>query len=69
MSLVIVSKSNGKIQTGEEVVRDRSFSTQRKIFRKAIISYTPIRTRTCVYQGVRNVRFLESFVYTLLNDP
>ena len=29
----------------------------RQIFRKANISYPLIRTPTCVYQGVRNVRF------------
>ena len=29
----------------------------RQIFRKTNISYPLIRTRTCVYQGVRNVRF------------
>ena len=31
----------------------------RQIFRKTNISYPLIRTRTCVYQGVRSVRFLE----------
>ena len=31
-----------------------------QIFRKTNISYPLIRTRTCVYQGVRNVRFLEN---------
>ena len=39
----------------------------RKIFRKTYISYLPIRTRTSVYQGVRNVRFWENFAY-VLND-
>ena len=34
-------------------------------FRKANISYTLIRTRTCVYQGVRNVSFSECFAYVL----
>ena len=28
-----------------------------QVFRKANISYLLIRTRTCGYQGVRNVRF------------
>ena len=32
----------------------------RQIFRKTNISYPLIRTRTCVYQGVRNVRFSEN---------
>ena len=30
-----------------------------KIFRKTNISYYLIRTRTCAYQGVRNVSFSE----------
>ena len=37
----------------------------RRIFRKTNISYPLIRTRTCAYQGVRNVSFLESFAYVL----
>ena len=32
----------------------------RQIFRKTNISYPLIRTRTCAYQGVRNVSFLEN---------
>ena len=32
----------------------------RQIFRKTDISYPLIRTRTCGYQGVRNVRFSEN---------
>ena len=31
-----------------------------QIFRKTNISYPLIRTRTCAYQGVRNVRFSEN---------
>ena len=37
----------------------------RKIFRKTNISYPLIRTRTCEYQGVRNVSFSENFAYLL----
>ena len=37
----------------------------RKISRKTNISYSLIRTRTCVYQGVRNVSFSENFAYQL----
>ena len=40
----------------------------RQIFRKMKISYPMIHTRTCAYQGVRNVRFLENllcFVFLL----
>ena len=32
----------------------------RQIFRKTNISYPQIRTRTCAYPGVRNVRFSEN---------
>ena len=41
----------------------------RKIFRKTNISYRLIRTRTCVYQGVRNISFSENFVYVLIEGP
>ena len=37
----------------------------RKIFRKTKISNPLICTRTCAYQGVRNVSFPESFAYVL----
>ena len=36
-----------------------------KIFRKANISNPLIRSRTCAYQRVRNVRFSENFAYVL----
>ena len=35
----------------------------RRIFRKTNISNPLIRTRTCVYQGVKNVSFSENFAY------
>ena len=41
----------------------------RKIFRKANISNPLIRTRTCAYQGVRNVSFSENFAYVLYGCP
>ena len=41
----------------------------RKIFRKTNISNPLIRTRTCAYQGVRNVSFPENFVYVLNGWP
>ena len=37
----------------------------RKIFRKTDISNPLIRTRTCAYQGVKNVSFSEDFAYLL----
>ena len=36
-----------------------------KIFRKTNVSNPLIRTRTCAYQGVRNVSFSENFAYVL----
>ena len=41
----------------------------RKIFRKTNISNFLIRTRTCAYQGVRNVSFSENFTYALNGWP
>ena len=34
-------------------------------FRKFNISYPLIRTRTCAYQGVRNISFSENFAYII----
>ena len=42
-----------------------SIKYARKIFRKTNISNPLIRTRTCAYQGVRNVSFSENFTYVL----
>ena len=42
----------------------------RQIFRKTNISYPLICTRTCAYQGVRNVRFLENLAcFVFLKHP
>ena len=41
----------------------------RKIFPKNNMSYPLIRTRTCAYQGVRNVSFSENFAYVLNEYP
>ena len=42
----------------------------RQIFRKTNISYLLIRTRTCAYQGVRNVRFSENLAcFIFLKHP
>ena len=42
----------------------------RQIFRKTNISYPLIRTRTCVYQGVRNVCFSENLTcFVFLKHP
>ena len=35
----------------------------RKMFRKTNVSNPLISTRTCAYQGVRNVNFLDNFAY------
>ena len=36
-----------------------------KFFRKTNISYSLIRTRSCAYQGVRNISFSKNFAYVL----
>ena len=42
----------------------------RQIFRKTNISYPLIRTRTCAYQGVRNVLFSENLAcFVFLKHP
>ena len=41
----------------------------RQIFRETTISNPPIRTRTCAYQGVRNVSFRKILRTYLMNDP
>ena len=41
----------------------------RKTFRKTSISNHLIRTRKCVYQGIRNVSFAENFAYVLNGWP
>ena len=51
----------------EFINRDHSFTTYAK-FSEKLTFLTPIRTRTCAYQGVRNVGFSENFTY-VLNDP
>ena len=49
----------------EEIDKGPSIKCVRKIFRKTKISTPLIRTRTFVYQGVRNVSFSENFRYVL----
>ena len=45
-------------------------SKARQIFAKTNISYSMIRTRTCVYQGIRNVRFSENLAqFVFLKHP
>ena len=42
----------------------------RQILRKTNISYPQIRTRTCAYQGVRNVRYSENLTcFVFLKHP
>ena len=45
-------------------VRGHPFSTYAK-FSGKLTFLNPIRTRTCAYQGVRNVSFPENFAYVL----
>ena len=39
------------------------------MFQKTTISYSLIYTRTCAYQGIRNLRFLKRFVLLLSEWP
>ena len=42
----------------------------RQIFRKTNIFYSMIRTRTCAYQGVKNIHFSENLVsFLFLKHP
>ena len=50
------NQANGKIS--KRVLQENK---ARQIFRKANTSYPFIRTRTCVYQRVRNICFLGKF--------
>ena len=47
------------------VSRDHSFSTYAKFCEKLAFFDPLIRTRTCPYQGVRNVSSSENFAYVL----
>ena len=55
ISHVVGNKAKGRISR-------RVFQENKacQIFRKTNISYPLIRTRTCAYQGVRNIRFSEN---------
>ena len=47
------------------VLKESCIKFVRKIFRKTNISNPLICTRSCAYQGVRNVSFSENFAYVL----
>ena len=49
--------------------RGHPFSTYTKFSEKLIFLTPLIRTRTCTYQGVRNVTFSENFAYVLNGWP
>ena len=57
----IVEEFDGKKAKGRISKRVFQENKARKIFQKTNISYPLISTRTCAYQGVRNVRFLENW--------
>ena len=50
-------------------IRGSSIKYVHKIFRKTNISNPLIRTRTCAYQGVRNVSFSKNFASVLNGWP
>ena len=56
----------------KERISERVFQEKnaRQIFRKIKISYPLISTRTCAYQGVRNVNFSENLAcFVFLKQP
>ena len=59
----------GILQKMEHCCNGLSIKNVRKIFRKINISNPLIRTRTCAYQGVRNVSFSGNFAYVLNGWP
>ena len=62
---LVGNKAKGRIS--KQVFQENK---ARQIFRKTNISYLLIRTRTCAYQGVRNVRFSENLVcFVFLKHP
>ena len=64
-SQVVGNKTKGRIS--KRVFQENK---ARQIFRKTNISYPLIRTRTCAYQGVRNVCFLENLAcFVFLKHP
>ena len=62
---LVGNKAKGRIS--KQVFQENK---ARQIFRKTNISYLLIRTRTCAYQGVRNVRFSENLAcFVFLKHP
>ena len=59
------SDCNHQVSTHFLLQLGSSIKYVRKIFWKTSISNTLIRTRTCAYQGVRNISFSENFTYEL----
>ena len=55
----------GATKAKHQTLKGLSIWHVRKIFRKTDISDPLIRTRTCAYQGIRNVSFSENFAYAL----
>ena len=51
----VINKAKGRIS--KRVLQENK---ARQIFQKTNISYPLIRTPSCAYQGVRNVRFSEN---------
>ena len=57
---IMEAMARNKLRTGHQYWGSFIYYV-RKIFRNTNISYHLIRTRTCAYQGVRNVSFSENF--------
>ena len=66
----IVEQVVGKKAKGRISKRVFQENKARQIFRKTNISNPMIRTGTCAYQGVRNVRFSENLMcFIFLKHP
>ena len=59
----------GQSQYAYDFSKGSSIKYVRKFFRKTNISKSLIRTRTCAYQGARNVSISENFAYLLHGWP
>ena len=65
MEYLVGNKAKGQISK-----RMFQENKERQIFQKTNIFYPLIRTRTCAYQGVKNVRFLENLAcFVFLKQP
>ena len=63
--VTLYTSANEKRKFWKRSVRDHSFSTYAKLFKKLIFLTLLTCNNTCAYQGVINVSFSENFSYVL----